>query len=1019
MPVRNRRRHIKGSRPMSNLEMRPIDVEVLREFSAGDARQVPATGALVSVARQGATVVQAATCPAALAVVVHVANTGRLQPGDILSSEASAMSLVVEGVAADYRSLTIRNVNPSGATVSLAVGDRIGCTAPATRTTVGVAVTCLHLSVTEVTLRGPQVEDGVRPGGDGSRELSVQAVAASGLSVTLGNYTGSDIVLQAWTPMLREGGEASFTVTQQVVCPTGEWTEVPMRVCMFASGKTIHPLGELGTALVAAGFDDATRVLQVANEASVDVVLGAGSQLVAPAGLGIFADSRGELALGLNVATVNARGCARFYTAETRVDCIVTGGGLAAPASLPDQLGGWVRGGVGWFNAKDYPSIQDAIDALPLEGGTVYIPAGTYTLTETLYTPCDRPCQLVGDGMAPFGGDALMQGTLLVWTENVDMLRLRGDRSSARMMSLRNSSSATSAQEYVGRGITVGRRNLVDPHPAPGTNPVLTEYVNGREAPQHRVLVEDMTVEAATGWGIHVPGFGKTAGGADEPGTVIPGVDGGGGTMAFWVDFRRVTVSASKAFGGCFLGLGSTTLHFENCGILGQGRGGPDNRYAYLGGCVQAIFDRCTFEGLSPTVHPWVTVSNAEDSHFINCWFEEDPSEVSAHTPQYFLFYTYGCRGGSVRECHFARDAGTRGYLRLIQIDPAEGARGLLISNPYALSADASADFLGWENLRYRDGAQIDLGGDLNTDIAVLGPGMYWDQARADPQNLQQPFLLPIQYAHVPRHCTMQGRLIQKLPEGTPDELTPGSVPNGNLMMDRSLPGQGALAYFKSGDTPSWCLANNAPTLTRAERLARGQWATGDVVNDVKQALLVRTGAGWRLVNGAPPLSVSERDAVPEWAVGDIIQNTDIGAPQVKTGSGWRLAGGAPPLNIAARNDAVPWGQGDTILNTDVGAPQMRVGSSWRLVNNVPAISPDVRDDLTDWVAGDAIINSQIGATQIRKATGWRLANNAPSLSNTQRDNELEWSQGDIIYNTTASKLQVRIGSTWKNITLT
>jgi len=34
--------------------------------------------------------------------------------------------------------------------------------------------------------------------------------------------------------------------------------------------------------------------------------------------------------------------------------------------------------------ATDFPSIQDAIDALPWGGGTVYIPAGTYTIHKTL-----------------------------------------------------------------------------------------------------------------------------------------------------------------------------------------------------------------------------------------------------------------------------------------------------------------------------------------------------------------------------------------------------------------------------------------------------------------------------------------------------------------------------------------------------------------------------------------------------------------------------------------------------------
>ncbi|NVM05269.1 MAG: hypothetical protein HWN67_23325, partial [Candidatus Helarchaeota archaeon] len=35
-------------------------------------------------------------------------------------------------------------------------------------------------------------------------------------------------------------------------------------------------------------------------------------------------------------------------------------------------------------NAGNYPSIQDAVDALPDEGGTVFIPAGTYKISEPI-----------------------------------------------------------------------------------------------------------------------------------------------------------------------------------------------------------------------------------------------------------------------------------------------------------------------------------------------------------------------------------------------------------------------------------------------------------------------------------------------------------------------------------------------------------------------------------------------------------------------------------------------------------
>ena len=54
-------------------------------------------------------------------------------------------------------------------------------------------------------------------------------------------------------------------------------------------------------------------------------------------------------------------------------------------------------------SAGDYPSIQAAIDALPSEGGRVYIPAGTYILKGSL-KPRDN-VTISGAGPATDGRD--------------------------------------------------------------------------------------------------------------------------------------------------------------------------------------------------------------------------------------------------------------------------------------------------------------------------------------------------------------------------------------------------------------------------------------------------------------------------------------------------------------------------------------------------------------------------------------------------------------------------------------
>ena len=64
--------------------------------------------------------------------------------------------------------------------------------------------------------------------------------------------------------------------------------------------------------------------------------------------------------------------------------------------------------------ATDFPSIQDAIDALPWGGGTVYIPAGSYTIHKTLNMSSalrDRWCSINLRGAGMMGATVLTLDT--------------------------------------------------------------------------------------------------------------------------------------------------------------------------------------------------------------------------------------------------------------------------------------------------------------------------------------------------------------------------------------------------------------------------------------------------------------------------------------------------------------------------------------------------------------------------------------------------------------------------------
>ena len=842
---------------MSKLEMRPIEVDVFHNYSGSDARQVPAAGAIVAAAKQGATVTAAATCTTSADVTVHVANSGRIELGDIVTANASSNLLYVKSVAGDGMSVIARNVNPSGASFSLAVGDRLMCIPPTLGATVGTAVTCVHLSVTTVTLRGPVTGDSVSPYGDTTQSLSVAGVGGGNVSVQLSNANTTDVILSTGTPMLYSTGFVLFMVTADTTCTAGAATWVPMSVNALPNGAIVYPHADATKPLVVTDWDDASRGLDLNNATSSDIALAAWERLLPRATTATFLDASALLPLGANNVVLDTRGHARFYAPENRVDCFVTGGGLSSPLLLPDRLGGWVRGGLGVINARDYPSIQDAIDALPLEGGTVYIPAGTYTLTQTLYTPCDRICHLVGDGGSP----TLGAGTTLEWVpaegQVLAMLRVRGNNSSVRGLQLHNAGTAvpTGTDESIGYGLQFGRRDVADVHPLPG-QAAGTEYAKMGNKATYGLLLEDVEISGAQGWGLSFPGTGNQSNGSPEVGAVLPS-GSGDGTLSFQVSVRRCRIEGAQKFGALFVGGSCTTVAFEETELYGQGAGQMEtapngNCYAFITNCFQVSFTRCVFEGFSPTTDAWVTVSGAIGTQFIGCSFEEDAHLAEATNPTYFVLLQNECQGGSIRDCYFARDGGSKGLLRLIKLDAqtvegesgpvsVPGARGVVISNPSGWSGD-STTALGIVALPapgYYDIDQVSLGGDANVGLQVVGQGSYWDLT-------QGPGLFPIQYSGTPKQGAVHGQLVQKVPEGILCELDPNVTPNGSVLMDRSLPGQGGLVFFKQGAPGTWSLANNLPVMDAETRDGRDGWSDGDMIyNSQVLALQIYVGGVW------------------------------------------------------------------------------------------------------------------------------------------------------------------------------
>src|SRR5204862_257513 len=89
----------------------------------------------------------------------------------------------------------------------------------------------------------------------------------------------------------------------------------------------------------------------------------------------LYSDSVGTVPLASSTITLDSNGRASFFCRETVYDAILSGAGPAR--FFLDSQGGWARGGLSWVNARDYPGVQDAVNACPT-GGTVFFPAGDY-----------------------------------------------------------------------------------------------------------------------------------------------------------------------------------------------------------------------------------------------------------------------------------------------------------------------------------------------------------------------------------------------------------------------------------------------------------------------------------------------------------------------------------------------------------------------------------------------------------------------------------------------------------------
>ena len=104
--------------------------------------------------------------------------------------------------------------------------------------------------------------------------------------------------------------------------------------------------------------------------------------------------------------TLDAQGGATFYSSVNVFDYIVSGTGITTTLVKDEESGAFTPD---WVNVTNYATFQEAIDALPAQGGTVYVPAGYYdrttvpavvpmTISKRVHLLGSTPAQIAQDG---------------------------------------------------------------------------------------------------------------------------------------------------------------------------------------------------------------------------------------------------------------------------------------------------------------------------------------------------------------------------------------------------------------------------------------------------------------------------------------------------------------------------------------------------------------------------------------------------------------------------------------------
>lgn len=301
----------------------------------------------------------------------------------------------------------------------------------------------------------------------------------------------------------------------------------------------------------------------------------------------IYSDTAGTTSLTDSVIALDSTGTCEFYSRSARFDGLLYGGGITQRL-YADLESGWCRGGSSRINARDYPTIQAAIDTLPPEGGTVFIPAGEYR----------------HDTTPSFSGITVSTPNVTIEGERGTILHMDDtDDNDVNLITLKTGGITIRGLTLRGPGVGGDGCGIQ----SPGQN------ASDSDIDVAGLVFQDLVIYDTASWGIQLL-------------TVDP--------KAQWNHvFERVTCASAMGGGSVNIGpndTGPVQISMRDCQFNGPSFGtygfedGLRCGCVHLENCVNAVIDNCTFQPvLMCTV---LSIDRGHNNKITNCHFE--PQDV-------------------------------------------------------------------------------------------------------------------------------------------------------------------------------------------------------------------------------------------------------------------------------------------------------------------------------------------------------------------------------------------------------